>query len=113
MKEQLLTVQFSDNDEFLKCIELLTTQLDPGAPVQVVAPRVIILHEARVAQCRDKGIQFRQVTPVLSLSDLPPEEALRIRREHRLQSQKQRLDFLGGVGPEGVRLLVTRPDEAR
>lgn len=112
MKGKLMAVQFSEDKEFLRCIELLTTSLDPGAAVQVVAPRIIILQDRQVAQCEDQGIQFWQVVPVTSLSELPPEEELRIRREHLAQFHK-RWEFLGGVGAGGVRLILTRPKEAR
>lgn len=86
---QLLAVQFSDDKEFLRCIEFLTTDLDPGAAVQVVAPRVIILPEAQAEGCKAQGIHFWQVVPVESLGELAPEEELKMRREHLAQFQRK------------------------
>lgn len=74
-------VEFDDDQEFARCIALLTTQLAPGGILEVAAPRTLILRQWQSDRCRTLGICFKQVVPVLSLGDLPSDEAVAVQRE--------------------------------
>lgn len=67
--------------EFLRCIEILTTQLAPTTVLEVPAPRTLMLPEWLCECCRNLGVSFKRVDPVISLLDLSPEDAVRAQRE--------------------------------
>ena len=44
LKEKV-AVQFADDAAFLSCVEFLTTLVDPGVVLEVIAPRIVLLSQ--------------------------------------------------------------------
>ena len=76
-----VAVQFEDDAEFLACVRVLTTVIDPGVTLEVVAPRVAVMSEWHLRECRANGLKLERAYPELSWQDFKPEEARRLRRD--------------------------------